>query len=223
MRRDGDSMRLIAGMMPHEQPRMSRTRTARRHARAHRGRRRAHHGRGRHRRLRARQAQGGAPARARADTEALPGNDEIEAELRAYRALYQAGRASASASPSCARVALEAMRRSSSSALPDRARCSRAPPARTPKSSCSCSRKARRRWRFSCSTATFAYTTARARATPATGCAPSACFALDWQGAPLKLSVFDPRDERVGPEDLASRPGAERAGIAEVDAAPARW
>ena len=41
-------------------------------------------------------------------------------------------------------------------------------------------------------------------------------FSLDWQGAPLRLSVFDPRDERVALKTSAAGRVAERAGIAEV-------
>ena len=47
------------------------------------------------------------------ETEALPGNDEIEEELRAYRALYQAEEHPQRIAE-LRRIALEAMRRSSS-------------------------------------------------------------------------------------------------------------
>ena len=43
-------------------------------------------------------------------------------------------------------------------------------------------------------------------------------FSLTWDGVPLRLSVFDPRDERVALKtSVAGRP-TERAGIAEVGA-----
>jgi hypothetical protein len=41
-------------------------------------------------------------------------------------------------------------------------------------------------------------------------------FKLDWQGAPLKLQVFDPRDERVALKTSQAGRVVERAGIAEV-------
>jgi hypothetical protein len=41
---------------------------------------------------------------------------------------------------------------------------------------------------------------------------------LDWQGLPLRLSVFDPRDERVALKSSAAGRVAQRAGIAEVGA-----
>ena len=69
---------------------MTRKSNAERNPGAHRRRGGAHHGRGRHRRFRARQAQGRAAAGRRAIPRRCPGNDEIETELRAYRALYQA-------------------------------------------------------------------------------------------------------------------------------------
>ena len=59
--------------------------------------------------------------------------------------------------------------------------------------------------------------------TRATGCTPSACFRLTWQDAPLKLSVFDPRDERVALKTSQAGRVLERAGIAEVERPAARW
>jgi hypothetical protein len=44
----------------------------------------------------------------------------------------------------------------------------------------------------------------------------SAVFKLDWQGAPLKLQVFDPRDERLALKTSQAGRVVERAGIAEV-------
>ena len=53
------------------------------------------------------------------------------------------------------------------------------------------------------------YTGDRARAV--------AVISLAWQGVPLRLSVFDPRDERVGAQDHPWPAGSTaRAGIAEV-------
>jgi hypothetical protein len=41
---------------------------------------------------------------------------------------------------------------------------------------------------------------------------------LSWEGVPLKLSVFDPRDERVALKTSLAGRVAERAGIPEVAA-----
>jgi hypothetical protein len=41
-------------------------------------------------------------------------------------------------------------------------------------------------------------------------------FSLTWEGLPLKLSVFDPRDERVALKTSQAGRVMERAGIAEV-------
>lgn len=41
---------------------------------------------------------------------------------------------------------------------------------------------------------------------------------LTWQGAPLKLSVFDPRDERIALKTSQAGRVMDRAGIAEVGA-----
>ena len=43
-------------------------------------------------------------------------------------------------------------------------------------------------------------------------------FTLTWDDAPLKLSVFDPRDERVALKTSQAGRVMERAGIAEVGA-----
>jgi hypothetical protein len=41
-------------------------------------------------------------------------------------------------------------------------------------------------------------------------------FSLSWQDAPLRLSVFDPRDERLALKTSQAGRVMERAGIAEV-------
>ena len=43
-------------------------------------------------------------------------------------------------------------------------------------------------------------------------------FSLSWQDVPLKLSVFDPRDERVALKTSQAGKVSERAGISEVSA-----
>ena len=43
-------------------------------------------------------------------------------------------------------------------------------------------------------------------------------FLLQWEGAPLKLSVFDPRDERVALKTSQAGRVMERIGAAELAA-----
>ena len=43
-----------------------------------------------------------------------------------------------------------------------------------------------------------------------------AVISLDWQGVPLRLFVFDPRDERSALKTSPAGRAAARAGIAEV-------
>ena len=49
-----------------------------------------------------------------------------------------------------------------------------------------------------------------------------AVLALDWQGLPLKLSVFDLRDERLALKTTAAGRVSDRAGLAEVVSLVAR-
>lgn len=151
------------------------------------------------------------------DTEALPANDEIEAELRAYRALYQAeehpGRIA-----ELRRVALHAMQALERfnpyltgpvlkgiagpyaeidlQLFPDNAK--EVEIFLLEKSIPYAASEGRR----------FAGDRARA----------VAVLSLDWRGAPLRLQVFDPRDERLALKTSQSGRVLERAGIAEVGA-----
>jgi len=149
------------------------------------------------------------------DAQALPGNDEIELELRAYRELYQ-GEAHSERIAQLRRVALDAMRALEQfnpyltgpvltglagpyaevdlQLFPDSAKdveiflLDRNIAFRT-----------QERQHF---------TGDRARAV--------SVLSLDWQGAPLRLSVFDPRDERVALKTSPAGRVMDRAGIAEV-------
>ena len=149
------------------------------------------------------------------DAQALPGNDEIELELRAYRELYQ-GEAHPERIAQLRRVALDAMRALEQfnpyltgpvltglagpyaevdlQLFPDSAKdveiflLDR-----------NIAFGTQERQRF---------TGDRARAV--------SVLSLDWQGAPLRLSVFDPRDERVALKTSPAGRVMDRAGIAEV-------
>ena len=151
------------------------------------------------------------------DTEALPTNDEVEAELRAYRALYQAGDHDRILAELRA-VALDAMQVLAEFSpyltgpvltgvageyseidlqlFPDSAKdvemflLNRGMTFAT--------REGRR------------YSGERALA--------ASVFTLEWRGVPLRLSVFDRRDERVALKTSQAGRVMDRAGIAEVGA-----
>src|SRR5678809_1270514 len=152
-----------------------------------------------------------------AETEALPANDEIEAELRAYLALYQAEEHPERIAELRA-AALEAMRALEQfhpyltgpvlkgiagpyaaielQLFPESTKevelflLERGVPFET--------QEARR------------YSGDRVRAV--------SVFTLLWQDCPLKLSVFDPRDERLALKTSQAGRAMERAGIAELAA-----
>jgi hypothetical protein len=151
------------------------------------------------------------------DGQALPGNDEIEDELRAYRELYQSDEQPERIAE-LRRVALDAMRALEQfnpyltgpvltglagpyaqvdlQLFPDSAKeveiflLDR---------NIACRTSEGRR-----------FTGDRARAV--------SVLTLDWQGVPLRLSVFDPRDERVALKTSQAGRVMDRAGIAEVGA-----
>jgi hypothetical protein len=151
------------------------------------------------------------------ESEALPTNDEVEAELRAYRALYQAGdhdrilaelrevaldamQALAEFSPYLTGPVLTGVAGAYSEIdlqlFPDSAKdvemflLNRGIAFAT--------REGRR------------YSGDRARA--------ASVFTLEWRGVPLRLSVLDRRDERVALKTSQAGRVMDRAGIAEVGA-----
>ena len=160
-----------------------------------------------------------------ADSEALPANDEIEAELRAYLALYQA-EAHPERITELRRAALEAMlaleRFSPYLTGPVLAGLA-GPYAEIDLQLFPESTKEVELFLLDRDLAYRAsderrYTGDRARAV--------AVISLTWEGVPLRLSVFDPRDERAAMKTTQAGRVAARAGIAEVrtllDAGPGR-
>jgi hypothetical protein len=146
---------------------------------------------------------------------ALPGNDEIEAQLHAYRALYQAEEHPVRV-VALRRTALDAMR-----AL-ERFRPYLTGPVLQGTAGPYAEIELQlfpespkevelylldRRIAYHTHEVTR-YSGDRARAV--------AVLAFDWQGTPLKLSVFDSRDERLALKTSAAGRVSERAGLAEV-------
>jgi hypothetical protein len=150
-----------------------------------------------------------------ADSEALPANDEIEAELRDYLALYQAEEHPERITE-LRRAALAAMRALErfNPYLTGPVLAGLAGPYAEielqlfPESS-----KEVELFLLDLDIAYEAsderrYTGDRARAV--------AVISLAWEGAPLRLSVFDPRDERAAMKTTQAGKVTARAGIAEV-------
>jgi hypothetical protein len=152
-----------------------------------------------------------------AGTEALPANDEIEAALREYRALYQAEE-HCERITELRRVALDAMRALErfSPYLTGPVLAGLAGPYADidlqlfPESSKEVELFLLDRNIPYEASDERRYTGDRARA--------AAVLLLSWQGVPLRLSVFDPRDERSALKTSPAGRVAARAGIAEVQA-----
>lgn len=150
-----------------------------------------------------------------APTEGLPGNDEIEAELRAYLALYQAEEHPERVAELRA-LALEAMRlleRFNPYLTGPVLAGTAGPYAEIELQLFPESTKEVELFLIDRKVAYAAsderrYTGDRARAV--------AVITLDWQGVALCLSVFDPRDERSALKTTRAGRVTTRAGIAEV-------
>lgn len=149
------------------------------------------------------------------ETAALPGNDEVEAQLREYLALYQADEHPARIAE-LRRAALEAMRafeRFSPYLTGPVLEGLAGPYAQIelqlfPESTKEVEIFLLDRGLPYEATDERRYTGDRPRAV--------AVIELDWEGLPLRLSVFDPRDERAAVKSTPAGRVAPRAGIAEV-------
>ena len=150
-----------------------------------------------------------------APTEGLPANDEIETELRAYLALYQADEHPERVAELRA-LALEAMRalESFNPYLTGSVLAGTAGPYAEielqlfPESTKEVELFLIDRNIPYAASDERRYTGDRARAV--------AVITLDWQGVALSLSVFDPRDERAALKTTRAGRVTARAGIAEV-------
>jgi hypothetical protein len=151
------------------------------------------------------------------DTEALPRNDEVEAELRAYRALYQAGE-HPELIEELRRLALEVMQALEQfnpyltgpvlkgiagpyaeidlQLFPDSAK----------------------EVEIFLLERNIAFTTQEGRRYSGDRARAASLISLSWQGVTVRLAVLDPRDERVALKTSPAGRVAERAGIAEVGA-----
>jgi hypothetical protein len=152
-----------------------------------------------------------------ADTQALPRNDEIEAELAAYRALYEPEE-HAERIAGLRRVALDAMRaleRFSPYLTGAVLKGTAGPYAEIELQLFPASPKDVELYLLDRS---IPYDTREGRRYSGDRAHAVSVLSLEWQGAPLRLSVFDPRDERVALKTSQAGRVMERAGIAEVGA-----
>ena len=151
------------------------------------------------------------------DTEALPANDEIEAELRAYRSLYQAEEHPERIAE-LRRAALEAMQRFArfNPYLTGPVLAGTAGP--YAEIELQLFPESVKEVELFLLDQNLAYSTSEARRFAGDRARAIAVLTLEWQGAPLKLSVFDPRDERLALKTSQAGRVIERAAIGEVQA-----
>jgi hypothetical protein len=152
-----------------------------------------------------------------ADTESLPGNDEIEEELRAYRALYQAEE-HPERIVELRRVALDAMQaleRFNPYLTGPVLKGTAGPYAEIELQLFPESPKDVELFLLE---RRLAFTTHEGRRFSGDRAHAMSVFSLSWEGTPLKLAVFDPRDERLALKTSQAGRVMERAGIAEVGA-----
>jgi hypothetical protein len=152
-----------------------------------------------------------------ADSEALPANDEVEIELRAYRALYQPLE-HAERIAELRRVALDAMRaleRFNPYLTGPVLKGTAGPYAEIelqlfPESA--------KEVEIFLLERRIAYTTHEGRRFSGDRAHAMSVLSLTWEKTPVRLSVFDPRDERVALKSSLAGRVMDRAGIPEVDA-----
>jgi hypothetical protein len=152
-----------------------------------------------------------------AEGEALPANDEVEAELNAYRALYQPEE-HAERIAELRRIALDAMRaleRFSPYLTGAVLKGTAGPYAEIDLQLFPESPKDVEIFLLD---RRIAYDTHEGRRFSGDRARAVSVLLLSWQDAPLRLSVFDPRDERVTLKTTQAGRAMDRAGISEVAA-----
>lgn len=152
-----------------------------------------------------------------ADSQALPGNDEIEAELRAYLALYQAEEHPQRIAE-LREIALDAMRaleRFSPYLTGPVLKGLAGPYAEIELQLFPDSVKEVEIFLLD---RNFTYDTHEARRYSGDRSHAVSVLTLEWGGVPLRLSIFDQRDERVALKTSQAGRVMDRASIAEVGA-----
>jgi hypothetical protein len=151
------------------------------------------------------------------ETQALPANDEIEAELRAYRALYQPAEHPERIA-GLRRIALDAMSelRSFNPYLTGAVLTGLA--GRYAEIDLQLFPESAKDVEIFLIDRDLPYSTSEGRRYSGDRARSVTVLSLTWQGAPLRLSIFDPRDERLALKTTQAGRVAERAGLAEVGA-----
>jgi hypothetical protein len=151
------------------------------------------------------------------DSEALPTNDEVEAELRAYRALYQAddhGRVLAELRA----VALDAMRELEQFSPYLTGPVLKGIAGAYSEIDLQLFPDSAKDVEMFLLNRSIAFTTHETRRFSGHRAHPVSVFTLEWRGVPVRLSVLDPRDERIALKTSQAGRVMDRAGIAEVGA-----
>ena len=151
------------------------------------------------------------------ETQSLPRNDEIEAELRAYRALYQADE-HPRLIDELRRIALDAMRtleRFNPYLTGPVLKGIAGPYAEIDLQLFPDSAKDVEIFLLD---RNIAFTTQEGRRYSGDRSRAVSLISLNWQGVPIRLAVFDPRDERLALKTSQAGRVIERAGIPEVGA-----
>jgi hypothetical protein len=151
------------------------------------------------------------------DSQALPGNDEIEAELRAYLALYQAEEHPQRVAE-LRQIALDAMRaleRFNPYLTGPVLKGIAGPYAEIELQLFPDSVKEVEIFLLD---RNVPYTTSEGRRYAGDRAHAVSVLTLAWRGAPLRLSIFDARDERLALKTSQAGRVMDRAGIAEVGA-----
>ena len=151
------------------------------------------------------------------DAQALPGNDEIEAELREYLALYQADEHPQRVAE-LREIALDAMRaleRFNPYLTGPVLKGIAGPYAEIELQLFPDSVKDVEIFLLD---RNLSYDTREGRRYAGDRAHAVSVLSLTWDGAPLRLSIFDPRDERVALKTSQAGRVADRAGITEVGA-----
>lgn len=151
------------------------------------------------------------------DAQALPGNDEIEAELRAYLALYQAEEHPQRVAElrEIALDAMQALERFSPYLTGQVLKGIAGPYAEIELQLFPDSVKEVEIFLLD---RHIPYTTSEGRRYAGDRAHGVSVLVLEWQGVPLRLSIFDSRDERLALKSSQAGRVMERAGIAEVGA-----
>lgn len=148
---------------------------------------------------------------------ALPANDEIEAELRAYRALYQADEHPVRIAE-LRSIALDAMRTLERFNPYLTGAVLRGIAGRYAEIDLQLFPASAKEVELFLLDRNIVYGTREGRRYSGDQVRAVSVIALTWLGAPLKLSVFDPRDERLALKASQGGRVMVRAGIAEVGA-----